>query len=253
LAGADKVSLPVPRVRKKPEVFLTEDIVQQPASLILSILGGFFIVCRSVNFQIQNFNLEGQLRLPDSVGGSPAVVICQQHPQYGSALDSVLVNAIGRALIAESILALSFNYRGVGRSQGSFGIGPERQEDVAAAISFVASLPEVDPNRVGIVGYSAGCAWGLAVGQTDARIKALAAISPPLSLFDFTIISGCLKPKSLINGSRDEHIPVQDFIAFCKTLVDPVEYHIIEGTDHSWQGFEKTVSEKVAHFFKQVL
>jgi len=47
----------------------------------------------------------------------------------------------------------------------------------------------------------------LAFGFKEARIRALAALLPPFSMFDFEFIKGYLKPKLLISGSRDDFAP----------------------------------------------
>ena len=168
-------------------------------------------------------------------------------------MDNNVVNSVSEALTQASLISLKFNFRGVGRSQGTFSQGIGEQEDANAAISFVTTVSEVDSKRIGLVGYSAGAAFALPVAFKDARIKALAAISPPLSMFDFEFLNGCLKPKLLISGSRDDFIPVNQFIEFCQNLPEPKEHESIEGADHFWWSYESSLATKVAAFFTKVL
>jgi uncharacterized protein len=193
------------------------------------------------------------MHIPDGEGPFPAVVVCHPHPLYGGDMENQVVHSVCEALVKESITALRFNFQGVGHSEGTLGVGPERQSDVKAAISFITTVPEVNPARVGLAGYSAGAAWGLAAADQDTRIKACAAISPPLSLFDFDFLRRSRKPKLLITGSRDEHIPVPFFQDFGRSLSEPAEYVVVEGADHFWQGYEDTAAERVALFFSRVL
>ena len=206
-----------------------------------------------VTFRCDELSLEGVLTIPEGTGPSPAVIVCHPHPLYGGSMDNNVVYSVSEALTQASLISLKFNFRGVGRSQGAFSQGIGEQEDVNAAISFVTTVSEVDSKRIGLFGYSAGAGFALPVAFKDARIKALAAISPPLSMFDFEFLKGCLKPKLLISGSGDDFTPTSQFIEFCQNLPEPKEHHTIKGADHFWGGYEAVLAAKVTAFFTEVL
>ncbi len=168
-------------------------------------------------------------------------------------MDNNVVQCLSEAFTQASLISFKFNFRGVGRSQGQFSQGTGEQEDVSAAISFLATLSEVDSSRIGLGGYSAGAAFSLPVGFKDARIKALAAVSPPLDMFDFDFLKGCLKPKLLISGSQDDFTRASQFLQFCQTLPEPKQCESIEGADHFWWGYEPELANKVSVFFAKVL
>ncbi len=147
--------------------------------------GGLNVKESEVTFSSGELLLEGVLATPEGKAPFPAVVICHPHPLYGGSMDNNVVNSICEALVGASIAALKFNFRGVGRSQGEFNQGVGEQEDVSAAISFIIGVGGVDSAKIGLVGYSAGAGFGFPVGVEDSRIKAMAAVSPPLSMFDF--------------------------------------------------------------------
>ena len=206
-----------------------------------------------VGFRCNELSLEGVLAIPDGMGPFPAVIVCHPHPLYGGSMDNNVVNSLSEALTRASLISFKFNFRGVGRSEGEFSQGIGEQEDVDAAISFVTTVGEVDSERIGLVGYSAGAAFALPVGFKNARIKALAAVSPPLSMFDFESLKDCLKPKLLVSGSKDAFIPTSQFLEFCQSLSEPKEYESIEGADHFWWGYESALATKVTAFFTEVL
>ena len=168
-------------------------------------------------------------------------------------MDNNVVNALCEAFVQTPLISLKFNFRGVGRSEGEFGQGIGAQEDVDAAISFVSMMREVDSKRIGLVGYSAGAGFALFAGFKNARIKALAAVSPPLAMFDFEFLKDCLKPKLLISGSGDDFTSSSQFLEFCQSLPQPKEYHSIKGADHFWWGYESDLAAKIAVFFSEVL
>ena len=168
-------------------------------------------------------------------------------------MDNNVVNSLCDALYEKSIISFKFNFRGVGRSQGEYDNGIGEQEDVSNAISFLTTLSEVDSGRIGLAGYSAGAAFALPAGCKDARVQALAAISPPLSMFDFEFLNSCTKPQILISGSEDNFTPIDRFIGFCQDLPCSSEYDCIEGADHFWGGYESVLAQKTTAFFTKTL
>jgi len=204
-------------------------------------------------FPSGELSLEGILALPEGMGPFPAVIVCHPHPLYGGSMDNNVVYSLCETLTQASLVSFKFNFRGVGGSQGESGQGIGEQEDVEAAISSISTVKEVDSKRIGLAGYSAGAGFAFPVGFNDARIKALAAVSPPLPMFDFDFLKGCLKPKLLILGSRDSFIPSDQFLEFCQSLPEPKECESIEGADHFWWGYESGLAAKVVAFFSKVL
>lgn len=208
---------------------------------------------RKVRFPSGKLSLEGVLGIPDGAGPFPAVVVCHPHPLYGGSMDNNVVYAVFKALFGASFVTLKFNFRGVGSSEGKFSDGKGEQEDVSAAIDFVGGVKPVDVSRIGLAGYSAGAAFAFPVGVKDARVKALAAISPPLTMFDFEAIKSSPKPKILIIGNQDDLIPVERFREVCHDMAAPEECVVISGADHFWQGLEAGLADKVVAFFTSSL
>jgi len=206
-----------------------------------------------VSFPSGRLVLEGVLTIPEGAGLFPAVIVCHPHPLYGGSMDNNVVCNLSETLTQASLASFKFNFRGVGGSQGEFGQGIGEREDVEAAISFISTVKEVDSKRIGLAGYSAGAGFALPVGFNDARIRALAAVSPPLPMFDFDFLKSCPKPKLLISGSRDNLIPTDQFLEFCQNLPEPKECESIEGADHFWWGYESSLVAKVTAFFTRVL
>jgi len=206
-----------------------------------------------ISFSSGGLFLEGILAIPEGAGPFPAVIVCHPHPLYGGSMDNNVVNSLSETLTQAALVSFKFNFRGVGGSQGEFDQAIGEQEDVKAAISFISTVKEVDSERIGLAGYSAGAGFAFPVGFNDDRIRALAAVSPPLSMFDFDFLKSCPKPKILISGSRDELIPIGQFLEFCQNLPEPKECESIGGADHFWWAYESGLAAKVTAFFTKVL
>ena len=206
-----------------------------------------------VTFQSGELALKGIVSLPEGGGPFPAVVVCHPHPLYGGSMHNNVVNAVCEALTAASFVSFKFNLRGVGSSEGHFSYGTGEQQDVASAVSYLVSLSEVDGERIGLAGYSAGAGFAAPVACSDERLKAIAAISPPLAMFDFECLKTCGRPLFLICGGMDDFTPIARFIEFCRGCHEPREYEHIEGADHFWWGHEPQLAKRVTDFFTRHL
>ncbi|MDH4269582.1 MAG: dienelactone hydrolase family protein [Dehalococcoidia bacterium] len=206
-----------------------------------------------VSFPSGELLLEGIVAIPEGAGAFPAVIVCHPHPLYGGSMDNNVVHSLCETLTEASFVSFKFNFRGVGGSQGEFGQGIGEQADVEAAISFIRALKEVDSERIGVAGYSAGAGFGLPIGSSDGRIKALAAVSPPLNEFNFDFLKSSPKQKFLVSGSRDNSTAADEFLQFCQSLAEPKQCEIIEGADHSWWEYESRLAAQVTAFFIKVL
>jgi fermentation-respiration switch protein FrsA (DUF1100 family) len=80
---------------------------------------------------------------------------------------------------------LLFDWRAHGESDGDrTTFGYEEVKDLAAALDYVSSRPEVDPERIGVLGNSMGAAIAIRGGAALPQLKAVVSDSPYPSLQD---------------------------------------------------------------------
>ncbi len=202
-----------------------------------------------ITFPGADISLEGVWHFPEGTGSFPVVIVCHPHPLYGGSMSSNVVFAICQALAQQSIAALRFNFRGVGKSGGEFGGGIAEQEDVKAALALVSSTANIDQKKIGLAGYSFGTSVIVPVAVQDERVKLLALVSPALSDSGWEQLKGYARPKFLIAGENDFVIPQTQFWQQVKDIPEPKQCQIISGADHFWAGFEEEVAQKVTKFF----
>lgn len=207
----------------------------------------------TVTFPAGSLVLEGLLHLPEGSAPSPGVVVCHPHPLYGGNMHNLVVAEICRCLNERGIIALRFNFRSVGSSQGSHGEGIGEQEDVRGALSHLASLAGVDPERLGVTGYSFGAFVALAAGAADPRAKVLCGIAPPVAHVDMSFLKDSTKPEFFIFGSRDEITPLVPFMALYQQLQGENRYQVVQGADHFLFSYEGVIAEAVADYFASML
>lgn len=204
---------------------------------------------RAISLRAGDLTLEGILHEPKGADSFPAVAVCHPHPLYGGDMHNGVVVAICKALAARGIAALRFNFRGVGRSEGSFGGGSAEQEDARAAIAYLQGLESTEAHGIGLAGYSFGAAVALSVAATP--VRALAAVSAPLSSLDLAAIQPDI-PALLLAGDRDQFAGGARLreIAAARPQVRVV---IVPGADHFWWDHLDVVTDTVAEFFREKL
>lgn len=81
--------------------------------------------------------LQGMLAVPGGNGAAPGVVICHPNPLAGGTMDNEIVKDVRGAVSAAGCATLRFNFRGVGRSTGTFAAGTGEVNDVLGALEFL--------------------------------------------------------------------------------------------------------------------
>ena len=177
--------------------------------------------------------LEALLDLPE---GTPrrAVVFAHPLPIKGGTMHTKVVFQAAKALTRIGCVVLRFNFRGVGRSAGTWDNGRGEMDDYRAAVDFVsARYPELE---LWAAGFSFGSYIAMTAGADDDRMCALIGIAPPVNRYDFSIAKRSTKPKFIIHGEADELIPLKQVREFYAQLADPKELVEIDRADHLFDG-----------------
>lgn len=79
-----------------------------------------------------------------------------------------------RLLAEEGYGVLAYDSRSSGESGGDLVTGGDREQaDVAAALDFVSARPDVDPSRIGLMGFSYGASAVALQAARDPRARAV--------------------------------------------------------------------------------
>jgi alpha/beta superfamily hydrolase len=138
---------------------------------------------------------------------------------------------------------LRFNFRGVGRSEGTFDSGNGERGDFTAALDYMAARFPGTP--IWAAGFSFGSWIALEVGAADPRVSLLIGIAPPWEKegYAWDAIYDSTKPKFFIQGESDEVCAVQDMWSHYAKLKEPKELVVIDGANHLFEGKTSEVGE----------
>jgi alpha/beta superfamily hydrolase len=194
--------------------------------------------------------LEGILERPNSLEENlPAAVVCHSHPLYGGNMQEAVSRTVATGLAERGMVSLRFNFRGVGRSGGTFGDAVDELDDVRAALDFLEHLDGIDMCRVMLAGFSFGCWVGLQAGSRDPRPSRLVGISPPVNGHDMSFLSKAERPILLIAGGQDDlYCSEQTFKEFIELIPEPKRAVILPESDHFHNGREYQLVSEINQF-----
>ncbi len=167
---------------------------------------------------------------------------------------------------------LTFDFRAHGLSDGRFtSVGHHETNDVLGAVEFVKGRPEVNPEQIGVVGFSMGAAAAIQAAARNRDIAALVADSAYATFLDaarysFRLVTrvphfpiapmamrwakwmvhvdanqlrpidviGQIAPRPVFiaHGDRDEIVPVRHAHTLFKAAGEPKELWIEPGAHH---------------------
>ena len=206
----------------------------------------------SVDIPAPHGLLEGLLRLPDSsdTSGAPAMValVCHPHPLGGGTMHTKVVFRVAQALVDLGIPALRFNFRGVGRSTGTYDEGRGEADDVRTALDFLATRYPATP--LCLAGFSFGSWVGLPVGCADARVHQLIGVGVPVRLLAVDDLAGCAKPKLIVQGALDEYGPLDALQPWFARLAPPKHLTVIPNADHFFTHQQQELAAAITSYFQ---
>jgi alpha/beta superfamily hydrolase len=186
--------------------------------------------------------LEGRFH-PSKQRGAPLAIILHPHPQFGGTMNNQIVYHLYYAFAERGFSVLRFNFRGVGRSQGSFDHGQGELSDAASALDWAqAACPEA--RSCWIAGVSFGSWIGMQLLMRRPEIEGFISIAPPANRFDFTFLAPCPSSGLFVHGDQDRVAPVKEVTSVIEKLKTQkgiaIEHALIEGANHF---FENRVDE----------
>jgi alpha/beta superfamily hydrolase len=181
----------------------------------------------------------------DEPAGAPraAVVFAHPLPTHGGTMHTKVVFQGAKALTRIGCVVLRFNFRGVGRSGGTWDEGRGEMDDFKAAIDFMAArYPDLE---LWAAGFSFGSYIAMTAGADDPRICALIGVAPPVDRYEYASVKLSTKPKFLIHGERDELISLKSVREFYARLQEPKELIEIDRANHLFDGQASEVGDAI--------
>jgi len=178
--------------------------------------------------------LEGRYshsKLPNA----PVALLLHPHPQHGGTMNNRIVYTLFHAFTKRGFSALRFNFRGVGRSQGTYDRGEGELSDAASALDW---LQTYNPNASScwIGGFSFGAWIGMQLLMRRPELDGFLSIAPPANMFDFSFLAPCPASGLIVHSDRDEIVPEAAVTRLVNKLSAQkdikIDYRRLEGANH---------------------
>ncbi|WMX13157.1 alpha/beta hydrolase [Aureispira sp. CCB-E] len=134
---------------------------------------------KKINFKSEGLNLIGNLYYPENYESGkkyPAIVVSGSW----TTVKEQMAGLYAEKLAKEGFITLAFDFRNFGESEGEprFFESPNlKKEDVKNAVTYLASLDEVNNDKIGAFGVCAGAMYTLMASAEDNRIKSVSTVA----------------------------------------------------------------------------
>ena len=199
--------------------------------------------------------LEGryhQSKKPDA----PIAIVLHPHPLHGGNMNNRVVFIMFNNFLERGFSVLRFNFRGVGRSQGTFDNGVGELSDAAYAFDWMQQFNSNSP-FCWIGGYSFGALISMQLMMRRPEIEGFVSISPPAGTEDFSFLAPCPSSGLIIHGDKDTHVPLDAVKKLAQKLDGQknisVNLSIVKGADHFYKDNMDNLSKEVASYLDNSL
>lgn len=199
----------------------------------------------SVTFQGPAGELEAVTLTPAELKTKTIVVLCHPNPQFGGTMNNKVITTLARSFRDLGYRTLRFNFRGTGKSAGTFDHGVGETDDVLAIFQ---QLREAEPDvPILLAGFSFGSYVAYRVSQ-QFELHSLITLAPPSDRYEFSEpYPKC--PWTIIIPEQDEIVPPDAMIQWSEALPIPIATWRFPNTGHFFHGHLLELKEKILQEF----
>jgi uncharacterized protein len=191
--------------------------------------------------------IEIAAHLSEQVSPRAIAVIAHPHPLFGGSMDNKVVTTLARALYDAGAASYRFNFRGVGKTEGTHDDGAGEAADLLRVIAHARAAHPTLP--LWLAGFSFGAAVTLAASE-QVECKEMILVAPGFSRMAHwqNIASGGVVPPStlLIHGEKDQTVPLIDSLNWART--HNVNVMVVPDADHFFHQRLATLKNIVARW-----
>ncbi len=176
--------------------------------------------------------LEAIVEVPE---GEPAAiaVVCHPHPLHQGTMRNKVVHTVARAANRLGAPAVRFNFRGVGRSAGTWDEGRGETDDALAVVAWARDRWPQCP--LWLAGFSFGAHVALRAAVV-AQPAALVTVAPPVGRLpvEETPAPGC--PWLVVQGEADELLDYRRVAEWVAARPESPRLELLPETSHFFHG-----------------
>ena len=185
---------------------------------------------------------------------APIALILQPHPQYGGSMNNRVVVETFSTFQKNNFSVIRINFRGVGKSDGSFDHGQGELADAATALDWIERENQ-DYSQCWIAGFSFGALICMQLLMRRPEINRFITISPQPNVYDFSFLAPCPISGLIVYGKNDELVPEDSILLLKKRLSMQknieLKFNSIVGANHFYKNKEKELGSIITRYLKE--
>ena len=199
--------------------------------------------------------LEGRYH-PSDDPQAPCAIVLSPHPKAGGHMDHRIPVAMFESYKHRGFSVLRFNFRGIGRSVGTYDNGSGELQDAAYALDYLQSFNQNAPFSW-VSGYSFGAWIGMQLLMRRPEVAGFVSMSLPTNTYDLAFLAPCPSSGLITYGSEDSIVPPEEVErAITNIRVQKgkiITGELIEGADHFYSNHLSIAMHKVEDYLDTVL
>ena len=185
---------------------------------------------------------------------SPIAIILHPHPQYGGTMNNRIVVEVFNSFIENGFSALRLNFRGVGKSEGTFDNGQGELSDAAAALDWIERENQ-DFSQCWVSGFSFGSLICMQLIMRRPEVTKFISVSPQPNVYDFTFLAPCPISGQIISGEKDELVSKESLNDLRIRLENQkgieVKFNEIKNSNHFFKNKENDLKKTINNYIKE--
>jgi alpha/beta superfamily hydrolase len=186
---------------------------------------------------------------PEALPRDSVAIICHPHPLFGGTMNNKVVTTLARTIAELGVPSVRFNFRGVGKSGGTFAEGVGEIDDLLAVLAWVKQVkPTAD---IWLAGFSFGAAVSAHVASR-VSVARLVSVAPPVPRFNLLTLPPIACPWLVVQGEDDDVVIPADVYAWVATRDPQPQLIRIENAGHFFHGQLLVLRERVGEALKGI-
>ena len=185
---------------------------------------------------------------------SPIAIVLQPHPQYGGTMNNSVVVEVFKSFVENGFSVLRLNFRGVGKSDGTFDNGQGELSDAAAALDWIERENQ-DFSQCWVSGFSFGSLICMQLIMRRPEVTKFISVSPQPNVYDFTFLAPCPISGQIITGEKDELVSKEstnDLMSRLKIQKGiEVKFNEIKNANHFFKNKESDLKKAIKKYIKE--
>ena len=168
------------------------------------------------------------------VAARGVAVVCHPHPQHGGTLDNKVVQTIARAFMQLGWASVRFNFRGIGKSEGTWDDGHGEVEDALAVVENARARVEFASLPLALAGFSFGGYVAATAAERlpdAAKPLRLVLVGPSTQKQQVPLVPA---DTVVVHGESDDVVPLAATLDWARPQSLPVI--VLPGVGHFFHG-----------------